>query len=171
MADGLYITRVEAKAHLHVDFTDDDTYIDDLVSLVEELVLVEIAGSVSGDGTVTTAGTISLVGSESNFTDYAVGDTITVAGETTRIIATITDDTHLTVTVAFATSVDALTYIMHGGMPLIDGDIPRMLRQAMLLILGHFYNNRESTVMGVNVTEIPLGFKYLISPYKNYTIV
>jgi hypothetical protein len=59
---------------------------------------------------------------------------------------------------------------MHGGMPLIDGDIPKGLKQAMLLILGHFYNNRESTVMGVTVTEIPLGYKYLISPYKNYTI-
>jgi hypothetical protein len=168
--DGLYITSVEAKAHLRVDFTDDDTYIDSLIALVEELVLVEIQGSILGEGIVTTAGTTALVGSESNFTDYALGDTITVAGETTRIIATITDDTHLTVTSAFSTSVSALTYIMHGGMPLIDGDIPKGLKQAMLLILGHFYNNRESTVMGVTVTEIPLGYKYLISPYKNYTI-
>jgi hypothetical protein len=40
----------------------------------------------------------------------------------------------------------------------------------MLLILGHFYANRESIIIGVGANEIPMGFRYLITPYKNYTI-
>ena len=171
MADGTYITRVEAKAHLRVDFTDDDTYIDSLIALVESLVLVEIQGSVPGEGTVSTVGTTALTGIETNFADYAVGDTITVTGETTRIIATITNDTSLTVTSAFANTASSLTYIMHAGMPLSAGTLPLMLHHAMLLMIGHFYMIREPVTIGVTVTEIPFAFKYLIAPYKNYTIV
>lgn len=170
MADGNYITRVEAKAHLRVDFPDDDDYIDSLIALVEELVLVEIQGSIPGDGTAAINGT-TVTGTDTNFTDYAVGDTITVAGETTRIIGTLSNDLLLTVTVAFTTPTSGLTYIMHGGMPLIDGKIPTRLRQAMLLMIGHFYMIRESTMIGVAPTKIPFGFDFLIAPYKNYTIV
>ena len=61
-------------------------------------------------GTVTTAGTTALVGSGTYFTDYHVGDKITVSGETERTIATITSDTALTVTVAFSTTASALTF-------------------------------------------------------------
>jgi len=167
MADGVYISRVEAKAHLRVDFSDDDTYIDDLIALVEELVLVEIAGSVDGEGTVATAGTKTLTGTDSNFTDYAVGDTITVSGETVRTIETLTNDTLLTVTVAFSNTDSELTYIMHAGIP---SPIPKMLRQAMLLMIGHFYMIREPVMIGVSVSEIPFAFKFLVSPYKCYTV-
>lgn len=61
-------------------------------------------------GTVTTAGTTALVGSGTYFTDYRVGDTILVSGETSRTIATITSDTALTVTSAFSTSSSSLTF-------------------------------------------------------------
>ncbi len=60
-------------------------------------------------GTVTTAGTTALAGSGTYFTDYRVGDKITVAGETERTIATIVSDTSLTVTVAFSTTASDLT--------------------------------------------------------------
>ena len=55
-------------------------------------------------GTVTTVGTTALTGTGTYFTDYQVGDKITVLGETERTIATITSDTALTVTLAFANS-------------------------------------------------------------------
>lgn len=61
-------------------------------------------------GTVTTAGTVTLTGSSTYFTDYNVGDTILVSGETVRTIATITSDTSLTVTAAFSTTAGSLTF-------------------------------------------------------------
>lgn len=61
-------------------------------------------------GTVATTGTTTLTGTSTNFLDYAVGDTITVSGETVRTIATITSDTVLTVTVAFSNTASSKTF-------------------------------------------------------------
>jgi len=61
-------------------------------------------------GTVSTTGTATLTGSGTYFTDYAVGDKITVSGETERTIDTITSDTVLTVTVAFANTASAKSF-------------------------------------------------------------
>lgn len=61
-------------------------------------------------GTVATAGTTALTGTNTFFTDYQVGDKITVDGETERTIATITSDTALTVTVAFSNTDSGLTF-------------------------------------------------------------
>jgi len=61
-------------------------------------------------GTVATTGTTTLTGTGTYFTDYRVGDTITVDGETVRTIATITSNTVLTVTVAFANTASAKTF-------------------------------------------------------------
>lgn len=61
-------------------------------------------------GTVATAGTTTLTGTNTFFTDYRAGDTITVDGETVRTIDTITSDTSLTVTVAFSNTASAKTF-------------------------------------------------------------
>lgn len=61
-------------------------------------------------GTVATNGSTTLTGTDTYFTDYNVGDTILVSGETVRTIDTIVSDTSLTVTVAFSTTASTLTY-------------------------------------------------------------
>lgn len=71
---------------------------------------------ITGEGTVATDGTGTLIGTGTNFTEvFSVGDTLTVDGETIRTIATIPDDETLTVTLAFATTDTGLTYTMVGG--------------------------------------------------------
>lgn len=66
--------------------------------------------AITQPGTVATVGTTALTGTDTYFTDYAVGDTITVSGETVRTIAAITSDTALTVTVAFTNTASSLTF-------------------------------------------------------------
>lgn len=61
-------------------------------------------------GTVATTATTALTGTGTYFTDYRVGDQITVSGETVRTIATITSDTSLTVTVAFSNTASSKTF-------------------------------------------------------------
>lgn len=61
-------------------------------------------------GTVATAATTTLTGTDTYFTDYQVGDTILVDGETVRTIATITSDTVLTVTLAFSNTASLKTF-------------------------------------------------------------
>ena len=55
----------------------------------------------------------------------------------------------------------------------IDGDspnewpLPPSLRSAILLTFGHLYENRETTrTEGNPVTEIPMGARYLMDPYR-----
>ncbi len=103
-----YVTVTEAKSHLRVDFSDDDTYIRDLCDMAEAMVQMEIGEDSDGDG-----------------------------------LPELEDE---------------------------DGNIPLPLKHAILLLVGHLYMLREPVVVGVNVTEVPMSFKYLLSGYKNWTV-
>lgn len=48
---------------------------------------------------------------------------------------------------------------------LVGGDLPAPLRQAVLLLAGHWYNQREA-VSGVQMTEAPYTIQALIKPYR-----
>lgn len=48
-------------------------------------------------------------------------------------------------------------------------DVPQPIKQAMLLMIGHLYRNRESvreTTPGSDIIEVPLAAEYLLSPYR-----
>ncbi len=45
-------------------------------------------------------------------------------------------------------------------------DVPAALQHAILLLVGHFYENREAVSMAMNVTTLPLGVDRLIAPYR-----
>ena len=46
------------------------------------------------------------------------------------------------------------------------GCLPPPIRQAVLLMIGNLYTNREP--LGTNQQELPLSYQYLIDLYKNY---
>lgn len=46
-----------------------------------------------------------------------------------------------------------------------DGTLPATLQQAVLLIAGHWYNQREA-VSGVQMAEVPYTLQALIKPYR-----
>ena len=48
--------------------------------------------------------------------------------------------------------------------------IPGPLRQALLLLAGHYFEHREDVVIGTIATDLPMGVASLISPYKNRAI-
>jgi uncharacterized phiE125 gp8 family phage protein len=49
-----------------------------------------------------------------------------------------------------------------------EGGVPEPLTQAMLLLIGHWYANREGTVTGTGAAaiELPIGVQDLCSPYR-----
>lgn len=49
-----------------------------------------------------------------------------------------------------------------------DGALPMPLVHACLMQVAHWYRNRESVAFASS-SEVPLGYSYLISQYKNYT--
>ena len=62
--------------------------------------------------------------------------------------------------VCTATNREAVELLEMGG-----GKLPAMLQQAVLLIAGHWYNQREA-VSGVQMAEVPYTLQALIKPYR-----
>jgi hypothetical protein len=89
--------------------------------------ILQVDQPTTGCGRVTTNGTTALTGTNTQFLNtFKSGDTISVSGETVRTIASISSDTSLTVTAAFSTSQNNLTYTLTGGTRLAvkgNGDI------------------------------------------------
>lgn len=56
-----------------------------------------------------------------------------------------------------------VTAVVGYGTPV---DVPKELRQATLMLIGHWYENRENIITGTIIGEIPMGVKYLMYPYK-----
>lgn len=48
--------------------------------------------------------------------------------------------------------------------------VPKAIKEAILLMVGHYYNNRENTIAGVGLTGIPFGAEYLLWPYRILTL-
>ena len=48
-----------------------------------------------------------------------------------------------------------------------NGMLPASVIQAMLLLIGSMYSNRESVTFGTP-HEVPLAYSYLLSLYRNY---
>ena len=44
--------------------------------------------------------------------------------------------------------------------------VPKTIKQALLLIVGNYYNNRENTIAGVGLIDIPSGGQILLWPYR-----
>lgn len=100
----MYITLEQAKKHLLIDssFTNDDSYITDLIGVAEDAVAVHL--------------------------DIALSE--------------LEDE---------------------------DGNLPSSIVQAMLLMIGNFYANREPVAYGTTM-KVPLTYEYLIGLYKNYSV-
>lgn len=53
----------------------------------------------------------------------------------------------------------------YGDQP---GAVPEPIRLAILLMVGHFYENREAVLVGQTAADLPLGVDALLSPYRLY---
>jgi uncharacterized phiE125 gp8 family phage protein len=50
----------------------------------------------------------------------------------------------------------------YGGLELV----PNRIRQAMLLLIGHWYENREDVVIGTIATQVPMSVQSLLFPLR-----
>lgn len=62
---------------------------------------------------------------------------------------------------------DAITLNMTVGYGDSGDDIPAPIKHAMLLMIGHWYNQREDVIVGMVATEVPKAASYLLSPYTS----
>lgn len=59
-----------------------------------------------------------------------------------------------------------------GGAPTDDSALvlDDDLTTAMLLLIGHWFENREAVVIGSTPAELPMAVEALIAPYRHYQI-
>ncbi len=46
-------------------------------------------------------------------------------------------------------------------------DVPKKIKQAMLMLIGQLYDNREDTVTGTTVSKVPQSSEWLIADYRS----
>lgn len=190
------ITTSEAKNHLRVDTSDDDTLIDSLVTAAREHVEMTIGRSLitqtlkfyldafplselidhqwyaylgiranqiilprppvqsvdSIEYVDTDGSTQTLSSSKYRVDKVSEPPRITEAdNETWPFTDNVTNSVIITYTAGY------------GGS---GSDVPQAIRQAMLLLIGNWYENREQVLVGSSPSQLPMAAQALLSPYQ-----
>jgi uncharacterized phiE125 gp8 family phage protein len=175
------VTLTEAKLHLRVDHTTDD----DLINILRQ-VAREMVENYTNRSLITQTRVIKL----DNFPCF---DTIRLTHGPIQSLTSITyddanDASQTLASSAYWTDFDSniarvvvknswpatydkpnavqITYV--AGYGTAGSDVPQPLKQAMLLIIGHLYENRQQVIVSGSPTaalEIPFGASVLMSPY------
>jgi|MDSW01.2.fsa_nt_gb uncharacterized phiE125 gp8 family phage protein len=181
------VTVTECKNFLRVDFTDDDNYISDLIDMAIETIenycnisiyeqtlvqqcdlweetfnLLRSPIQNSGDLTVEhikyyDENDVQRVWDASN---YNVDTNMSPA----RIYLKDDSDSYPTI----ATRIFPIEVKYKSGTDAVNS-APKILKQACLLIIGQFYENRQPYIVGRSVSEIPMTVKYLLDKHKIQT--
>jgi len=175
----------EAKAHLRIDssFTSDDTYITTLISVARSICENYVGYLLAYND--------SLVYFLDKFPDneviYLNGVAFLDSG--TTVIKYYDNNDSLTTLSASKYSVDeksipsriflkepesfpdtsssipnAVRVEFEAGSQ--GGDLPKAIYQAILLTIGHYYENRQNVVVGGRGYEIPMTAEYLLNPFR-----
>lgn len=172
------ISLIEAKAHLRVDDTADDTLIDGLIRAAREycetlqgralmvqtiqMVLDQVPGrsfeiplpplvSVRSIEVAYEDGTTAMVPAS----DYLV-DTASQPGR-----VSLKRDADWPAEKEYA-ELNAFSVTFEAGYGDEGEDVPQATRQAILLLIGHWYEHREEIAAGEMMQEVPMGAKALL---------
>lgn len=177
------VTRTEAKSHLRVDTTAEDTLIDALITVARQHIEHELrralvtqtwelvldrwpAGGVLRLPLPPLASVTSIKytdddGAESTLSSGAyLVDTESLPG---RVVLK-NGQSWPAVTLAEANGVRVRFVAGYGGA----AAVPETIKAAMKLLIGTLYENRESVLVaqGVTVAEVPFGVQALLMPYR-----
>ena len=181
------VTLEEAKNHLRVDITDDDILIESLI-----LVARNVCEGISNHKFVTQTWDIFMDAFPGS-NEIILPKSLSPLSSVTHIKYTDEDDNEST----FASSnyvVDTYsdpgrikldrdsnwpndTLVVLNGVVIQvvvgygdDADVPQEYKQAILLLLGHWYENREQVTVGEVAREIPMGVEALLWLDRNVPI-
>lgn len=59
----------------------------------------------------------------------------------------------------------AITITYLAGYGTSWNDVPEDIRLAIMMMVAHFYENREAVIVGASPSELMLGFEWLLMPY------
>ena len=172
------LTRTEVKLYLKVDSDADDNYIDDLLVAAQRSCeeytnrfFTETTVLQYGDtwddakellkSHLTTMTSIQYYDSDNTLQTLATSVyTYDTALMPTRIA--LKPDQSFP---ALADKINAVEIKYNSGEATV-GDVNFAIKQAVLLTIGHWYQNRSAVVVGSQVNEVPMSARYLLNQYK-----
>jgi len=173
------VSLTEAKSHLKVDTSADDTYITSIIKAATQLseeytnrffidTVIEQTCSSFADLQTLFKSKVSAVASvkyydsdnSSQTLDSAIYD-VQLNYEPAQI--QLADNQNFP---SITKRNDAVVARYTVGYGSAASDVPEIIKQAILLTIGNFYQNRNSVVIGRISTELPLNVKWLLDTYK-----
>ena len=168
------LTTAEAKTHLRVDHSDDDTYIDALIlaarvdterltwrTLTTTTYTLTLDRFPAGDyidlprPPLQSVTSIQYVDTNGDTQTFSTGNyTVNPKNEPGRV--------YLNYGASWPTARsdnDAITIIYVAGYGDDASDIPELIRQGVRLKVAHWYEAREAVVMGASPVELPVGIR------------
>lgn len=175
------VTLIEAKAHLRVATTDDDTYITTLISVARKHVetitnraLINQTWDYFLDDFPVKDRIVIPLSKLSSVTSvkYTDSDNVqTVFASSSYIVDAYTDPGQIVL--AYGASwpsytprpINAVEIRLVAGYGAAASAVPEPIKQAMLLLIAHWFENREM-LSDVNMKEIPETVNALLWPYR-----
>jgi uncharacterized phiE125 gp8 family phage protein len=174
------IDRDDVKQHLRIGGGDEDNYLDGLITAARQFVEER-----TGRQLITatwketryrfpecewTLDRPDLIGVSSLTYKLASDGTVTTLASTDYTVST---NGHRGVVVpAFGTSwpgaryeIDAVALTYTSGFGATAASVPQAIKQAMLLLIGSWYENREAVMVGTISKEVEFAVEALLAPY------
>jgi uncharacterized phiE125 gp8 family phage protein len=176
------LTTAEAKTHLKVDTSADDTYIDNLVSAATQSAQI-FTNRIFIDSVIIQYGDTwndiatlfkSPVSDFDSITYYDSDNSL----QTLASSVYITDLVHqparigLKPSQSFPTLADRINAVVVEytvGYGSSAAFVPEGIKEAVLLTIGNWYENRQEVVVGRIATELPKSAQYLLEQFKVQT--
>jgi len=173
------VTLTEAKSHLKVDTTADDTYITSIIKAATQLseeytnrffidTVIEQYASSFADLQTLFKSKVSAVAYVKYYDSDNSLQTLSASVYDTQLNYE-PSQIQLTDGQSFPTITkrnDAVVARYTVGYGSSASDVPEIIKQAILLTIGNFYQNRNSVVIGRIATELPQNSKWLLDTYK-----
>lgn len=184
-ADSEPITLTEAKAHLRVEHDSENSLIESLIksarywcegftrrSFVSQTWVLKLDDFPSNEGNIylPSPPLLSII----NFTYIDEnGDSNSLDLDTDYNVDTVSDPglIYLPYEVDWPTARDqqnAITITFLAGYGDTANTIPDAIKQAILLLVGHWYEHREDVVIGSIANPIPMGAEMLLWNFRDY---
>lgn len=164
----------EVKAHLRVETADEDALIDGLIAAARQHVELGCNRAVmpqTWEGTFPDFRSVRLAGGNVRSIDsiayYDPNDVEQTLAES-DYRAILSEPAKIAPADSWPATgdrIDAVTVTLSVGYSEDDG-IPAAIKQAMLILIGGWYENREAVATGTIATEIPMGANALLFPYR-----
>lgn len=173
------LTTAEVKSHLKVDTTADDTLIDNLIIAATNscqeytnrfFITTEITQYGDNWSDVSELFKSPVQTTLFNIKYWDTTGTLQSLATTKYTLDNVSQPARLAPAPdeSWPSIIDGLNAIEVNYKVGVDNaaDVDNAIKQALLLTIGHWYQNREAVIVGRQVNEMPMSAKYLLDQYK-----